>query len=71
MVSHAQYEALAGAVVMLPTPEEVFDHEVEVLCKQGVIKNPDELLGLRELLPKAGIFSGGPGRYTVRKLSNE
>src|SRR3989344_5023663 len=57
MVSQAQYEALAGAVVTLPSQEEIFDFEVEILCKRGVIKNPDELQGLRKFVPREGLFT--------------
>ena len=56
MVSQAQYEAIMGVVVTLPTPEELFDFQVEILRKKGVVNNPDELLPLRELIPKQGLF---------------
>ena len=53
MVSYQQYETLLGQQVIPPTAEELFDFQVTVLRDKEVLKSSNELLPLREFLPKA------------------
>ncbi|KKR09798.1 MAG: hypothetical protein UT37_C0010G0003 [Parcubacteria group bacterium GW2011_GWA2_39_18] len=56
IVGNKVYEAIISIPVIIPTPQQLFDLQIERLRSTGIITNPDEFLNLRRSLPESGLF---------------